>query len=203
MELLGGKGQTSTNSPNIKITAVLIATEERCSVLWESTVGRFLLIRKVRKGFSEWHLSWNWKWRWDTFEGSRNSIYTIQRWEEHGYLRDGQMARVWESLVQGKSGLSPAKNDGSLFGNEAGCFANVSSLFASPGTELQWQYARSRCPWSTENRLKGVFISHSAKINWTFLCAGFWTRIWYFKIVTFLQVVEVSIGPCQWNVSPV
>lgn len=84
--------------------------------------------------------------KWDTIQGSSNSMCKTQR-ARRAWLFEGPREAQSEREPGARSEWSfSCKNDGSLFGKEAGCFPNIFFLFAGPGAALQRLCSGSRCP---------------------------------------------------------
>lgn len=84
--------------------------------------------------------------KWDTIQGSSNSMCKTQR-ARRAWLFEGPREAHSEREPGARSEWSfSCRNDGSLFGKEAGYFPNIFFLFAGPGAALQRLCSGSRCP---------------------------------------------------------
>lgn len=163
---------TSNNSPNIRITSVPSATEESCLVLSECMVEKFVLVKKVRDGFSsKWHSNWVLKWWWDKNQGSRKGICKTPEVKK-SWLFKGQKGPKCERAWCKMRVVIPHH---SLLDIDADCFLNISSLYINSGLHYS-DYMPGQYVHGPELTNRGLLVSHSTKINWALLCARFWAR---------------------------
>lgn len=84
--------------------------------------------------------------KWDTIQGSSNSMCKTQRARRAWLFEEPREAHSEREPGARSEWSFSCRNDGSLFGKEAGCFPNIFFLFAGPGAALQRLCSGSRCP---------------------------------------------------------